>query len=191
MIFKRVLIGVFIFFVSIIVLYAGYKFNLNRKLPLGDCISLHLGGSKRLMFDVSKAGTTFTCEVEVKEEDWYSVELAYLYDEKKTDDARRVLKIIDRIKKDENGKSSIVGPPVSIHVMLTKNTDGKIEKMIDQNVSEPKMTSSAAWGQISAELVRKVLQPGRYVITATSLKNVPEMKDVQTSLEFMPAYTGK
>jgi hypothetical protein len=187
--FKRVSIGVVIFLFLVPVFVGIYV--LKRELfefPVGNCVSAGFFGMP-MPFDVSKAGTTITCEVEVKEEDWYAVEFVYLYDELNTSNSI-VSNEINRTTKNKQGAFIDIGSPLLFDVSVVQNLNAKKVQLIDQKNIKPQ-PSSRGKNDITKELVRKKLQPGLYTIIVKNNENEKKINFVTTKIAFGYASKAK
>lgn len=146
-----------------------------RKPPLSVLFPVETAGSRiSFMFDISKT-------------DFYAVKLRYFCDKNLRDD---VWKKVGGEVIDESGKWVEPGAPIIIRIRLVQENSATDSVKIDKEFATPKLFSLGDC-EFDARLTYLQLTPGRYTLTAESLKEAPELKEIRTELQIVKAYLGK
>lgn len=138
-------------------------------------------------FAVERAGNRISFDMIITEAHIYSIQLRYLYEK---GDRDRVWKLVGGSIKDESGKWIELGAPVTLHINVTQTENDAALTKLDEQVIAPRLSSSGD-GVLNAKIDDIQLAPGRYTITAESLKDAPELASFTTQLSIVRAYLGK
>ncbi|MDX9786356.1 MAG: DUF5625 family protein [Desulfobacterales bacterium] len=140
-----------------------------------------------VLFAVENAGSRISFKFDISKTDFYAIKLRYFCDKNLRDD---VWKNIGGPVEDKSGKRVEPGAPIIIRIRLVQESSTTDSGLIDKEFAAPKLHS---WGdcEFDARLTYLKLAPGRYTLTAESLKDAPGLKEIRTELQITKAYLGK
>lgn len=137
-----------------------------------------------LPFAVQMAGTKIEISFRIEEERKYNFELGFRFNNQI--DRKRVAKLVGH-PKDEG-----MGVPIPLRIRVTRITPDEDEEVmiLNKEISELTLTGYTA-DQFIKVIVSSHLSPGQYRASIESLKDVPELQEIQIEFAIVRAYIGK
>ncbi|WP_228982634.1 DUF5625 family protein [Paraburkholderia gardini] len=139
-------------------------------------------------FNLATSGNDVSVNFVVDKEFFCAVNLKYFFQSENPADRERVWALVGGMKMSGTAFDER-GAPVTVRVSIWKILGEDESLLTEQIVSSPRLSS---WGQtLNARLMLIKLEPGRYVIRASTLLGAPQLSKVETQLSVVQAYLGK
>ncbi len=142
-------------------------------------------------FELQKLNTQLGLTFKVTKEDNYSFNLRFQSNNANPDQADRLK--LEALMGDRHAGSNeklSKGAPIAISLKVI-NIDDDGEHIVADMATQYLAIYSWGWGGFDKEIYRLSLLPGKYKVTITTLKDMPEFGATRTEFRVGRAYTGK
>lgn len=172
------------------ILFATFEILAEMNKPKGACLSQPIS--------LARKGERVSCEVKVRKEGPYVIELQFSYKQENEEDKKRVKKIVWDAFEDERNTQSSSDALLGFRVEIIKMIQDRPYKLADKEIFDPQITSSLygytntdPYSYINAEIFGAVLDKGIYVINVETTKVSSEFASIKSNIVFQQGYWGK